>query len=243
MERWDGKVAVVTGAGSGIGKAIAHTLVSHGVTVVGVGRSIEALKKVADHCKGKKGQFFPKAIDINNEVQVVALFHRISAKLGGVHILINCAGVLVDSSLIDGKTVAWRAQLESQIFGLSICSREAIRSMKHSQNEGAIININSTGGHYIPLTPMPPMYTVAKHGITTLTELLRRELAGQKLRVRITSLSPGFVKTEKVAVIPAFKNQPLLELQDVSNAVVFALSAPQHLEISELTLRAHGSDF
>uniref|UniRef100_A0A1B6HE92 Uncharacterized protein n=1 Tax=Homalodisca liturata TaxID=320908 RepID=A0A1B6HE92_9HEMI len=243
MERWDGKVAVVTGASSGIGRAIAHTLVTHGITVVGIGRNYAALKKVADHCRGKKGKFYPKAIDINNELQVVALFHRINMKLGGVYILINCAGVFVDSGLIDGKPAAWGVVLQAQLLGLSICSREAVRSMKRFQHEGTIININSAAGHSIPLHPMPPMHTVAKHGVTALTELLRRELAGQKLPIRITSLSPGFVKTEKLEAIPAFKNKPLLELQDVTNAVVFILSAPQHLEIGEVTLRAHGSEF
>uniref|UniRef100_A0A1B6CKT5 Dehydrogenase n=1 Tax=Clastoptera arizonana TaxID=38151 RepID=A0A1B6CKT5_9HEMI len=242
MEKWEGKVALVTGASSGIGKAIVKELVKHGVTVVGMGRREALLRRLADELNSSnKGKFYPKTVDINNEADVMEVITKINQKLGGVDILINSAGLYYhDAHLSTGSTNEWQKQLDLEILSLLIVSREVIKSMRRNATDGIIINVNSVAGHYIPEN-ISPMHTVVKHAMTVIGETLRREMAANKFSIRVASISPGFTASEKYQS-KNHEDIPKLETSDVARGVVYILSQPLHVQIEELTLRRVGSE-
>nr|CAD7457017.1 unnamed protein product [Timema tahoe] len=146
MNRWKGRVALVTGASAGIGEAIAKALVKQGMKVVGLARSLDRMK-VNDYEKeleGEPGKFYPIKADMTKEEDLLAAFKWVSENLDGVDVLVNNAGVAFEARLLDGKTDQWRQILETNILGLNICTREAYQSMKsRGVDDGHIIHINS----------------------------------------------------------------------------------------------------
>ncbi len=134
MEKWSGKVAVVTGASVGIGAAVAEQLVGHGVKVVGCGRNLENLKEFAstlekDAVKKIKapGCFKPFKCDVSKEDEVLALFDFVKSEFGALHICINNAGLGVASPLLSGKTEDFRLQTDVNVIGLLVVTREAVK--------------------------------------------------------------------------------------------------------------------
>ncbi|KAJ8971429.1 hypothetical protein NQ317_018164 [Molorchus minor] len=245
MDRWVGKVAVVTGASAGIGAAIAEQLVEKGLKVVALARRKERLNELAKKLANKKGKLYPVKTDISKEEDILNAFKWIKENLGPVHILVNNAGILkMGNTLTDGDTDTWRDVLNVNVLGLCIATREAVRDMKVNKIDGHIIHINSTAGHQVPPTPGLNVYPASKYAVTALAETLRLELNSQKSRIKITSLSPGVVLTEIAAGVleklikTMGKDEQLLDAQDVADAaVVYALSTPPHVQIQELTIR------
>lgn len=243
MEDWVGKVAVVTGASAGIGKAIVKELVNHGVTVVGLARTESQLQETAEEVKKSKGIFHYKTVDLKKEDEVIGAFNWIDETLGGIYLLVNNAGLFYCSSLLDGKTEEWRDIMDLQILGVNVCTRETVKNMKKRQIDGIIININSTVGQGMaPSLPIiPVMYTVSKRALAAITQGQRQELLQQKSRIRVSSINPGLVRTEKMLSVPEIATKPAIDLKDTVNAVVYIMTAPPHVEISELTIRAVGA--
>nr|CAD7586849.1 unnamed protein product [Timema genevievae] len=146
MNRWKGRVALVTGASAGIGEAIAKALVKQGMKVVGLARSLDRMKvnNYEKELEGEPGKFYPIKADMTKEEDLLAAFKWVSENLDGVDVLVNNAGVAFEARLLDGKTDQWRQILETNILGLNICTREAYQSMKsRGVDDGHIIHINS----------------------------------------------------------------------------------------------------
>ncbi|KAJ9585017.1 hypothetical protein L9F63_020627, partial [Diploptera punctata] len=245
MERWVGRVAVVTGSSAGIGAAIAEELVKLGLQVVGIARRVERVVELATKLKSEKGKLHPLKCDVSLENDVREAFEWIKTNLGGVDILINNAGVAKYSNLIDGPYENWKAILDLNVLGLSLCTSEALAIMKENGvDDGHIIHINSAVGHSLPNFPnMTYMYAASKHAVTVLAEGLRRELLSQNSKIRITSVSPASTATEfRVAsgrpLDPqrSYSNSPHLLPKDVADSVVFALSAPPHVQLHEMLI-------
>lgn len=112
-------------------------------------------------------------------------FEWIKTNLGPIHILINNAGVFLISSLHDGKTEDWKTIFDTNVLSLNIATREAIRDMRKNDVNGHIIHINSIYGHYIDRQPNH-VYYASKHAVTTLTEVLRRELVTLNSKIKVT---------------------------------------------------------
>ncbi|XP_069683488.1 dehydrogenase/reductase SDR family member 11-like [Periplaneta americana] len=237
MERWSGRVAVVTGASAGIGAAIAQELVKKGLKVVGLARRVEPIEEVAKSLKSEAGQLYALKCDIRNESDIQEAFSWVKTNLGRVDILVNNAGCFTNHTLTDGPEETWKQIFDLDVLGLSICTKEALEIMKEKGvDDGHIIHINSFLGHIVP----PPelgltMYSAAKHAVTALTEGLRRELVNTKSKIRVTSLSPGLVKTGSVSE-DLLKVLPYLVPQDLADAVVYILGTPPHVQIHELTM-------
>ncbi|XP_021929734.1 farnesol dehydrogenase-like [Zootermopsis nevadensis] len=249
MERWSGRVAVVTGASAGIGAAIAQELVKKGLKVVGLARRVDRVEELSAALSSESGKLFPLKCDIIRETDIKDAFKWIKSNLGGVDILVNNAGVASENSLMRGPVDSWRSILELNVLALSVCTKEAIQSMQErSVNDGHIIHMNSVSGHTMPPTIFPIyMYAASKNAVTILTEGLRRELVEQNSNIRVTSISPGLVKTEILDVSrnaicseSVYRNYAHLEAKDVAEAVLYVLGTPPHVQVHELIIKPSG---
>ncbi|XP_044261217.1 farnesol dehydrogenase-like [Tribolium madens] len=193
MDRWVGKVAIVTGASSGIGAAIADALVSKGLIVVGIARRTDLIENRAKHLKN--GKLYAVKADMTQEKDILDAFKWVLDNLGPVHILINNAGFAKEGYLSEGDTETWRKILNINVLGLCIATREAVKIMRTKGINGHIIHINSILGHSIN-TPKVNVYPATKFGVTALTETLRQELMSFESKIKVTSISPGLVATE-----------------------------------------------
>ncbi|XP_026809481.1 farnesol dehydrogenase-like [Rhopalosiphum maidis] len=238
MEKWNGKVAIVTGASSGIGEETCKQLVEKGMIVVGFARREDKLQVLEKDLKGKLGKFYYLKVDLCSEENILEAFNWVKTTLKSVDVLVNNAGVWKHSDLL-GNTNDWKQMFDTNVIGASICSREAIKIMEEIQiKEGHIININSVAGHYtFPLLKDISIYGATKHSITTITEYLR-ELTGMKnLPIRVTSISPGAVETEMTEDFSKMEGVKMLKSIDIAEAIMYALSAPQRVNVSEIIIR------
>lgn len=246
MERWAGRVAVVTGASGGIGACLAQELVKKGLNVVGLARRVEKVQELSGSLKTAPGKLYAVKCDVTKEADVKEAFKWVKSNLGGVDILINNAGGDSANTLIDGPIENWKSIFDLNVLALSICTKEAIQSMRDRKvDDGHIVHINSTLGHAVPPAEMGfSMYSSSKHAVTALTEGLRRELINLKSKIRVTSISPGPVKTDflissgsKILTPETlYSTIPHLFPKDVVEAVLFVLGSPPHVQVHEMTI-------
>uniref|UniRef100_A0A3P9NU22 Dehydrogenase/reductase SDR family member 11 n=1 Tax=Poecilia reticulata TaxID=8081 RepID=A0A3P9NU22_POERE len=238
MDRWKGRVALVTGASVGIGATIAKELVRYGMTVVGCARSLDKIQALAVECKnaGHSGVLIPMECDLSNAEDIQSMFAAIKAQHKGVDVCINNAGLAHNEPLLSGKTSAWKSMLDVRTHCASAAS-EAHQSMKEQNiDEGHIINLNSICGHIVVNSSIFYFLTAIKYAVTALTEGVRQELREDKTHIR--SISPGLVETEFAyrlhSEIPdkATATYSHLKAIDIANAVVYVLSAPPHVQKS-----------
>ncbi|XP_063929792.1 farnesol dehydrogenase-like isoform X2 [Zophobas morio] len=245
MDRWVGKVAIVTGASAGIGAAIADQLVENGLIAVGLARRPELIQEHAKTLNNKKGKLYAIKRDLRKEEDIQGAFKWVEDNLGPVHILINNAGTGTGGGLTNTSTEDWRKVFDLNVLGLCIATREAISSMKkHKIDDGHIIHIYSAAGHRV-FSPQFNVYPASKFAVTALTETLRQELNSLGTKIRVTSISPGLVATELTTLgtkLPSdvreeFHKRPILKAADIADGVVYVLSTPGHVQVHELTIR------
>lgn len=195
MERWVNKVAVVTGASSGIGAAVSVDLVKAGMIVFGLGRRENLLKELQEKLpKELQSKFHPVVCDITDEDSVKEKFKWVDENFEGIHVLINNAGILRATNLIDDdNTFDIRSTIETNIMGVFYCTREAYRSMKCRNIAGHIVNVNSVAGHSVPLINSKfsaNMYPPSKHAVTAMTDIYRQEFssAGTDIKISVSFL-------------------------------------------------------
>lgn len=178
MDKWVGKVAVVTGASSGIGVAIAKRLVAEGMQVVGLARRIDRMQELATEISSGEGKFHPMECDLYNEENIASTFEDIKTMLGGIDVMINNAGMAPPTStLMDQEMDVHRKVLDLNVIALTSCTQKAMTSMMERDINGQIIHINSIYGHIVPMSrTLPSMYIASKHAVTALTETLRQQL-------------------------------------------------------------------
>ncbi|CAH1708924.1 unnamed protein product [Aphis gossypii] len=238
MEKWNGKVAVVTGASSGIGEETCRQLVEKGMIVVGFARREDKLQVLEEDLKGKPGKFYYLKVDLCSEENILEAFNWVKITLKSVDVLINNAGVWKHSDLL-GNTNDWKQMFETNVIGANICSREAIKIMEEIQiKEGHIININSVAGHYLyPFMKDISVYGATKHSVTSITEYLRELMGMKNLPIRVTSISPGAVETEMTESLSKLEGVNMLKSIDIAEAIMYVLSAPQRVNVSEIIIR------
>ncbi|XP_035222760.1 dehydrogenase/reductase SDR family member 11-like [Stegodyphus dumicola] len=216
MERWRGRVALVTGASAGIGAGICRELVKQGMVVVGCARNVEKIKAIAEEeeVRTAAGRLIAIKCDLTKESEILSMFQEIRQKFDRVDVCINNAGMSHDAPLLTGDTNQWRQILEVNVLALCICSRESIKLMKEKEiDDGQIIHISSIGGHRLPNFPLAGVhfYCGTKHMVRALTEGLRREVKtlNKNIRVGVSISSPpqnyNFVEEKSVTYF-RFKN-------------------------------------
>ncbi|KAI4454424.1 dehydrogenase/reductase sdr family member 11 [Holotrichia oblita] len=250
MERWSGKVAIITGASAGMGAVISQYLVERGMKVVGLSRRIERIEELSKRLTEQPGKLYAFRCDISKEEDILRAFRWIRDNLGPVHVLINNAGLTRPTNLTDGSTEDWRKIFDVNVMATCICTREAVRIMKDHNISGQIINMNSVVGHYVPMMtePLLNVYPASKFAVTALTETLRQELRYYKSKIKITSISPGVVRTPEYTEGQDEEDNnssgmPSLKPEDVADAVIYILSTGPNVQVHELTLRPIGEMF
>ena len=246
--RWRGRVALVTGASSGIGRAIATRLaVELGMRVAICARRADRLASLSEqiHAAAPDAELLVHPCDLRDESAILELFAAIRARFGGVDVLINNAGVGRDAPLTSGSTEHWREMLELNVLALCICTREAVTDMRARGDDGHVIHIASMASHRVP--PGSGVYSASKFAVRSLIEGLRLELRALGSDIRVGAISPGYVETEFAQnyahgdVEQAQRNYPrfkVLEAGDVASTVVHMLEAPSHVQIHDVLMRA-----
>ncbi|RXG58385.1 17-beta-hydroxysteroid dehydrogenase 13 [Armadillidium vulgare] len=203
MEKWKGRVAMVTGASSGIGAAICEDLVKHGMKVVGAARRIEKMQyifkyklkqfyivpRLGEKLKNEKGTFLPVECDVTKDEDIYALFDKIKETFGGVDVCVNNAGTVgYGLDLLNGKPEEWRQITNVNVIALCLCSKLTVNSLKErGLDDGHIINISSICGHQV-LVGSSHFYTGTKFAVRALSEGLRQELQAANSGIKLSVL-------------------------------------------------------
>ncbi|MFK8181842.1 MAG: SDR family NAD(P)-dependent oxidoreductase [Phormidesmis sp.] len=235
-------VAMVTGASSGIGLAIARRLASEGYDLAICARREQRLIEVTEMLSRQGVEVLCQVVDLRDETQILSFFAAVKAKWNRLDVLINNAGLGHKESLMNGKTDAWREMLDVNVLALCICTREAIQLMQPA-NSGHIMHVSSMSGHRVPA--ITGIYSATKFAVRSHAETLRRELRAANSDIRITAISPGIVETEFAEKYhgsaekakATYSQFPVLKAVDIANAIAYALSQPAYVEVNDILLR------
>lgn len=192
MKRWEGKVAIVTGASQGVGAAIAKHLAISGMIVCALAKRKDKVEALRVGLLKIKGQLNAVECDISNEAAVAQSFAWVEKTFGGVDLLVNNGGVFTKSLLTDENNLKEvKNIIDNELVGNIICTRQAIKSMKDRDVNGHIININSILGHKcnqaVPGNkPTNSLYPPLKFALTGLTECIRQELLYLQTQIKVT---------------------------------------------------------
>ncbi|HFV7864274.1 TPA: SDR family oxidoreductase [Staphylococcus aureus] len=223
------KIAVVTGAGSGIGEAIATLLHEEGAKVVLAGRNKDKLQNVANQLAQDSVKVVPT--DVTKKEEVDELIKMAQQTFGGLDIVINSAGQMLSSKITDYQVDEWDSVIDVNIKGTLYTAKAALPTMLE-QSSGHLINIASISGFEV--TKSSTIYSATKAAVHTITQGLEKELA--KTGVKVTSISPGMVDTAITATYNP-TDRKKLEPQDIAEAVLYALTQPKHVNVNEITVR------
>ena len=259
-----GKTAIVTGASSGIGRAIAERLGRAGAHVFLAGRSAEPMELSKKEIEaGGAGRATVATLDVREPRQVEALVERAVRETGRLDVMVNNAGLSYPAPILAGDPEEWRAMLETNILALLVGCRAAVLAMRKGGGAGHVVNISSIAAQ----RPDPGVYGATKHAVNAISATLRRELEDDAIRV--VNVMPGAIATnfgrnfdpkvlagivgasglkievkqgEKLPDEVLEKAQPLLKqllgsADDVADAVLYAITLPSHVNIADIVVR------
>ncbi|HKP67022.1 MAG TPA: SDR family oxidoreductase [Casimicrobiaceae bacterium] len=237
-------VAVVTGAGSGIGKAVALALVEAGYRVAAAGRRSDALDSTVRAAASRSGDVLPVVTDVGNPASVAALFDTVAQRFGRLDLLFNNAGTGAPAMpLEDLPLETLQSVINTNLLGAFLCTQHAIRIMKsQTPRGGRIINNGSISAH--APRPNSAPYTATKHAITGLTK--STSLDGRKYDIACGQIDIGNAATEMAARMASgvpqangeIATEPLMDVAHVANAVVYMASLPIIANVQFMTVMA-----
>ena len=238
------KVAIVTGAGTGIGKAVAHALLKEGYRVAIAGRRKELLEQVATEAGEAKARTLIVPTDVANRDSILNLFARTKEAYGRLDLLFNNAGIGAPGVPLEDLTFEqWKAVVDTNLTGSFICTQEAFKIMKAQDPRGGrIINNGSISAH--APRPNSAPYTSTKHAMTGLTKAT--SLDGRKYDIACGQIDIGNALTplaERMAKgVPQANGtvapEPLMDVSHVANAVLYMASLPLDANVQFLTVMA-----
>jgi NAD(P)-dependent dehydrogenase (short-subunit alcohol dehydrogenase family) len=230
----EGRIAVVTGASRGLGRAFSEALVGAGARVVGVARSERDLAAVR-HELGDA--FTPIEADVTDATAVAHAFEQVEAA-GGCEILVNNAGLGRFAPIDELSDSDWQVQMDTNLSGLFYCTREAVRQMKRRGAgadglAGHIVHVASVAG--LVGNPRLAAYNTTKFGVRGFAEATMKEL--REFGIRVTCLYPGSVATDFQGGAGVKGNPNAMQPEDVADTLIHVLRAPARTMISEVVLR------
>ena len=246
--RLNGKVALVTGASSGIGSATAKALAAEGAKLVLAARREDRLKAIAEDIDRTGSEVLVLPVDLSDERATFELIDRAYTHWGRLDILTNSAGIADAGSVETAEVSSWRRMFEVNTLGLMIACKAVIPLMK-AQGGGHIVNISSTAGLFVG--PGASGYCASKFAVEAFSSALRLEVSKTD-RIRITVVEPGLVETD----LPTHISEPSLrqgflysvasieqlQPEDVAAAVVYAVTQPPRVSVNQLLIRPTDSD-
>jgi 3-oxoacyl-[acyl-carrier protein] reductase len=228
MAKLEGRVALVTGASRGIGKAIAAALAAEGAVVVVAARDAERLSAVVGEITAAGGRADGVTIDVSDRASVDAAFSRLLKMHGRIDCLVNNAGLTRDNLLLRMKDEEWQQVLATNLGGAFLCTQAALRPMI-KQRSGRIVNVASVVG--LTGNAGQANYAASKAGLVGFTKSVAREVASRGITVN--AIAPGFIETDmtaamtdkaREAVTSAIPMGKVGQPADVAGAVVFLSS-------------------
>jgi len=236
----DGRVAVVTGASSGIGEATVRALSAAGASVALGARRADRLQAIAESLEGPS---LVREVDVSDEEQARALIQAAHDELGGLHVLVNNAGVMLLGGVAGADTGEWRRMIDVNLLGLLYCTHAALPLME-AGGGGDIVNVSSVAGRRADAGAA--VYNMTKFGVHAFSEALRQKaLRGG---IRVTTVAPGFVETE----LQGHNTNPLvrrateraretigevLKAEDIADEIVHTVTRPPHVCVNEVVVR------
>ncbi|HTO06400.1 MAG TPA: SDR family oxidoreductase [Myxococcota bacterium] len=258
-----GKTAIVTGASSGIGRAIAERLGAAGAHVFLAGRSQEPMEGSKKQIESDGGRATIVSVDVRDPRQVESLVERALRDTKRLDVMVNNAGLSYPAPILSGDPDEWRAMLETNVLALLVGCKAAVRAMRACGASGHVVNISSIAAQ----RPDSGVYGSTKHAVNCISATLRKELEDDPIRV--VNVMPGAIATnfgrnfdpkvlagivgasglsvevkqgEKLPDEVLEKAQPLLKQllgapEDVADAVLYAVTAPSHVNIADIVVR------
>ena len=236
------RIVLVTGAGSGVGRAAAHALLGDGDTVYLAGRRLAALEETAAESSG--GEAIPVAADVTDPASVEALFSLIQARSGRLDVLFNNAGLAVPSTNFGEVTwEQWREMMSVNLDGMFLCGSAAFRMMRDQMPQGGrIINNGSISAH-APRPGSAP-YTASKHAVTGLTKSIA--LDGRQFNIACGQIDIGNAATamtmRMTAGVPQADGrmavEPRMDVADIGRSVLFMAGMPPDANVQFMTVMA-----
>jgi 3-oxoacyl-[acyl-carrier protein] reductase len=239
MKRLEGKVAIVTGSSSGIGKAIAHTFGREGAMVVVTARRLDICEQVAEQIRMKGGQAVSLKTDVTDESQVDELCRYTIIHFGQLDILVNNAGVFGGGSFMKVTTSDFDRVINTNLRGAFFCCRAGLRVMM-KQKSGTIINMSSVAG--IEAWAGTGIYSASKHGLMGLTKALADEARSHGIKV--CSICPAGVADELVdaseeKIVESQKINPF----DIAETAVYLATLGPHAIVRQVVVDRLGAEW
>jgi clavulanate-9-aldehyde reducatase len=243
MAELSGKAVAITGASSGIGDATALALARGGAAVALGARRKDRIDALAARIEDEGGTAVALEVDVTDEAQARGFVEAAHERLGRLDSLVNNAGVMLLGPLLAQQGDDWRRMVNANILGLVYCSHAALAHMAEQQG-GHIVNISSVAGR--TTAAGAAVYNFTKWGVVGFSDALRQEAS--HVNVRVTCVEPGYVDTElqghntNPVVVKAMEKareslDKVLESEDIAQAILFAVSQPEHVAINELLVR------
>jgi NADP-dependent 3-hydroxy acid dehydrogenase YdfG len=236
------RVALVTGASSGIGEATALALAAAGARVALAARRHDRLEAVAARIRADGGETAVITADFGVEADAQRAVHETEKAFGRLDILVNNAGVMYLEPVIEADLARWRHMFEINVLGLIAATQAALPGMR-ARNDGHIVNISSTAGRIA--SPAGAAYSGTKFAVVAFSEALRKEI--YRDRVRVSVIEPGLVATELREHIGHEATQKTLndwansirqlQAEDIARAILFCVTQPPHVCINEILMR------
>ena len=236
------KVAIITGASSGIGYATALALSKAGAKVAIGARRVDRLEELAKKISADGGEVFYQKLDVTQRSECENFAKAVLEKWGSIDILVNNAGLMPLSLFKSLKVDEWDRMIDVNIKGVLYCTGSVILHMKEKKS-GHIVNISSVAGRTV--FPTGTVYCATKHAITAFSEGLRQEFSARS-NIRVTSIEPGVVATELTDTITDESLQRFIEnakkivtlqAKDIANAILYAVESPSHVNVNEVLIR------
>jgi len=247
---FDGTVALVTGASSGIGEAAARMLAARGAAVAIVARRADRLAVLAAGIESAGGRALAIEADVTDREQAEAAVARTVGELGRLDVLVNNAGVMLLGPIVDAPVEEWETMVQVNLLGLLYTAHASLPHLLEAaasepRQVADMVNISSVAGRVARLGS--GVYNATKHAVGAFSESLRQEVTGRQVRVSL--VEPGAVATELIdhnrPEVREQINERLgeiekLEADDIADAIAYVASRPRHVAINELLVRPTG---